>query len=32
MSNSTRINPLGPNDSNKKYYSKDVPTGKHVIS
>ena len=32
MSNSTRINPLGPNNSNKKYYSKDVPTGKHMLS
>ena len=32
MSDTIRVNPLGPNNSNKKYYSKDVPTGKHKFS
>lgn len=32
MSDSIRINPLGTHNSNKKYYSNDVPTGKHKFS
>ena len=32
MTYTIRVNPLGPNNSNKKYYSKDVPTGKHKCS